>query len=297
MQVDLTDKSLPVYKALSNSARLRILRLLCSDSYSVKELAENLELSQPLTLRHVNQLQEAGLIKFTKEGKNKVSHIGIDEMKLEIPHQVNSALYSRHVDIPLGLYGDYDVKPTCGIAGLNGYIGHVDEPKYFMDPDRMNARIVWFSQGFIEYQIGNFLDPDEHLEMLTLSAEMGSEIPLSNNDWPSDITFTLDGHQLGTWTSPGDFADTRGKYTPLWTPEKFNQYGTMVTISISSSGTWLGGNRISDVTVADLLPLPDRLTLRIAVDKHAKNVGGCTIFGKGFGNSKQGMYITTYSSH
>lgn len=255
MQVDLTEKSLPVYKALSNAVRLRILRLLCSDSYSVKELAEKLDLSQPLTLRHVNQLQKAGLIKFTKEGKNKISHIGIDELRLDIPRQVNSSLYAQHVDIPLGLYSDFDVKPTCGIAGLNGYIGHVDEPRYFMDPNRMNARIVWFSQGFIEYQIGNFLNPDDHLEMLTLSAEMGSEIPLSNSDWPSDITFTLDGHYLGTWTSPGDFADTRGKYTPLWTPEKFNQYGTMVTISISSSGTWLGGNRVSDVTIADLLPL------------------------------------------
>lgn len=297
MLVDLTDKSLPVYKALSNPVRLAILRLLCGDAYSVKELAEKLNLSQPLMLRHVNQLQKAGLIEFTKEGKNKISHIAIDDLKLEIPHQVNSALHARQIDIPIGLFNDFEVKPTCGLADLNGFIGNVDEPKYFMSPNRMNARMVWFSEGFIEYQIGNFLDPDEHLEMLTFSAEMGSELPLSNNDWPSDITFTLDDKVLGTWTSPGDFADTRGKYTPMWTPKEFNQYGTMVTISVSSTGTWLGGKRISEVTITDLLPLPDRLKLRIAVNKNAKHVGGCTIFGKDFGNSKQGMYLTTYSRH
>ncbi|WP_367376947.1 ArsR/SmtB family transcription factor [Levilactobacillus cerevisiae] len=296
MLVDITDKSLPVYKALANSVRLHIIRLLCEHPYSVKGLAEQLGLSQPLTLRHVNQLQEAGLINFTKDGKSKISHISIDEVKMEIPHEVNSTLNSQRIDIPVGLFNDFEIKPTCGLADLNGYIGHVDEPKYFLDSKRMNARILWFTQGFVEYQIGNYLSPSDHVEMITLSAEMGSEIPLSNSDWPSDITFTLNDHLLGTWTSPGDFADTRGKYTPLWTPAQFNQYGTMLTVLISNKGTWIGGKMVSNTTISDLTPLPSRLKLRISVEASAEHVGGCTIFGKGFGNSNQDMYLTMYYS-
>ena len=33
--------------------------------------------------------------------------------------------------------------------------------------------------------------------------EVSSEFPFSNNNWPSDITFSLNGVELGTWTSPG----------------------------------------------------------------------------------------------
>lgn len=296
MLVDTTDKSLPVYKALANSVRLHIIRLLCDHPYSVKELAEQLDLSQPLTLRHVNQLQKAGIISFSKEGKSKISHISVDEVKMALPHPVNSALNSQRIDIPVGLYNNFEVSPTCGLASLNDFIGHVDEPKYFLDSQRMNARILWFTKGFVEYQIGNYLSPSDHVEMITLSAEMGSEIPLSNNDWPSDITFTLNDHLLGTWTSPGDFADTRGKYTPLWTPAQFNQYGTMITVLISNKGTWIGGKMVSGTTIADLTPLPSRLKLRISVEADAEHVGGCTIFGKGFGNSNQDMYLTMYYS-
>ena len=39
--------------------------------------------------------------------------------------------------------------------------------------------------------------------------------------------------ELGTWTSPGDFADIRGKYTPDWYPDNLNQYGLLKTIRIT----------------------------------------------------------------
>lgn len=294
MIVDLSEKSLPVYKALANPVRLHIIRILCQKPYSVKALAKQIGLSQPITLRHVNQLQEAGIVQFKREGKNKVSHICITEVKLDLPQPDNTSLLSQSTDIPVGSYVDFDVVPTCGIADVNNFIGNVDDPKYFMDPGRLNAQIIWFSKGFIDYKIGNYLFAKDQVQMLTLSGEFGSEVPLSNPDWPSDITFTLNGHELATWTSQGDFADTRGKYTPRWTPAEFNQYGTQVTILVSDTGTWIGGSKVSNLTISDLLPLPRRMDLRIEVKDNAKHVGGCTIFGKKFGNIDQDMRLTLY---
>lgn len=294
MIIDLSNKSLPVYKALANPARLQIVRLLCQRPYSVKELASKLNLSQPLALRYVNQLESAGIIKFEREGKNKVSHVCITEIHLDLPITENTALQSKITDVPVGSYIDFNVEPTCGLADSRSFIGKTDEPQYFLDSRRFNAQILWFSKGFVEYDIGNFLMPKDQVDMLTLSGEFGSEVPLSNNDWPSDITFSLNHQELVTWTSPGDFADVRGKFTPAWTPAKFNQYGTPITILVSDTGTWIGGTKVNDLTINDLLPLPRRMKLRIAVKEDAQHVGGCTIFGKHFGNVDKNMALTLY---
>ncbi len=48
------------------------------------------------------------------------------------------------------------------------------------------------------------------------SAELCSEAPLHNDDYPSDITVRVNGVELGTWTSPGDFGGERGRLTPDW---------------------------------------------------------------------------------
>ncbi len=57
----------------------------------------------------------------------------------------------------------------------------------------MDARILWFTSGFVEYQSPNFLNAEDTLEMLEVSVEISSEFPFSNDNWPSDITFSLNG--------------------------------------------------------------------------------------------------------
>ena len=44
--------------------------------------------------------------------------------------------------------------------------------------------------------------------------ELSSEVPGTNLDWPSDITLWVNDIIVGTWTSPGDYGDKRGVYTP-----------------------------------------------------------------------------------
>ena len=57
--------------------------------------------------------------------------------------------------------------------------------------------------------------------------ELSSEVPGTSADWPSDITLAVNGVDVGTWTSPGDFGDKRGVYTPDWWKLKGSQYGKL----------------------------------------------------------------------
>lgn len=61
-------------------------------------------------------------------------------------------------------------------------------------------------------------------------------------------------------------------------------------------GTYLEGDPVSDVKISDIPAHEDTWHLKIEVKNDAKNVGGCTLFGKGFGNYDQDIKIKTYYS-
>lgn len=56
------------------------------------------------------------------------------------------------------------------------------------------------------------------------------------------------------------------------------------------------GEPLSDVTIADLSTDADMWRLKIEVKEDATNVGGCTLFGKGFGNYDQNIKLKSYYS-
>lgn len=298
MQLDISDSSLIVYEALASKVRIKIIQLLSKNKMNIKELAEELHLSSAIVTKHVAKLDEAGLIKTEripgKSGIQKVSILKVDRIEISFPKKIYHSFETHQTSIPVGHYTNYMVKPTCGLATSTDFIGPVDEPKYFMDPNRMNAQILWFTEGFVEYKTPNFLASDEKLEVLEISLEICSEFPFSNNVWPSDITFSLNDIELGYWTSPGDFADTRGKYTPEWWPGNINQYGLLKTIRITKHGTYMEGEPLSDVTISDFQAHLDTWTFRVEVKEDARNVGGVTIFGKGFGNHNQDINLKIY---
>ena len=63
-------------------------------------------------------------------------------------------------------------------------------------------------------------------------------------------------------------------------------------LQINKKGTFIDGDRKSDVTV-DNLRLTDKSSLRfrLAVPEGAENAGGLTIFGKTFGNYSQDINV------
>lgn len=294
MQTEIKLDDLVVYEALASDVRLKIIQLLSKEKMNIKQIANELDLSSAIITMHIKKLEAANIIKTEKVGQMKISSLKVDKIEINFPEKIFNAFDTKETSIPVGHFTDYDIKPTCGLASVHDFIGYVDEPKYFLDPERMNAQILWFSEGFIEYKTANFLNKDEKLEMLEISFEISSEFPFSNNNWLSDITFSLNDIELGTWTSPGDYADIRGKLTPDWYPDNLNQYGLLKTIRVMNHGTYMDGEPLSDITIKDIPSDASVWRLRFEVKEDAENVGGCTLFGKGFGNYDQDIRVKVY---
>ncbi len=58
--------------ALAEPNRLRIVEMLRKGSSSVNEIAEQLELSQPLVSKHLRVLREAGIVQVQREAQQRV---------------------------------------------------------------------------------------------------------------------------------------------------------------------------------------------------------------------------------
>ena len=198
-----------------------------------------------------------------------------------------------NTQIRVGQFSAYDVCPTCGVATSESAIGELDDVRYFDHPDRFNADLIWFSKGFVEYAIPNLIPVQQKISQISISMEIGSEAPGSANNWPSDISFYINDTRLGFWTSPGDFGDVRGIFTPEWWPVNCNQYGLLKLLVINKKGTYIDGLKISDVTINMLhLDYTSSIRFRLAVEDDAVHVGGLTLYGKNFGNYAQDIQIS-----
>lgn len=195
--------------------------------------------------------------------------------------------------MPLGLFTSAEVSVPCGLCSTTGIIGLLDVPDSFLDPSRVQAALAWFGRGHVEYKFPNNAKLlGSTVEMIEFSMELSSEVPGTNLNWPSDITLWVNDVQTGTWTSPGDYGDKRGVYTPAWWKLKGSQYGKLKTWRIASSGTFVDGVRLSEVTIDDVqLSQHHSIRMRIGIDERADHPGGVNIFGKGFGNYDQDIVM------
>lgn len=292
-----TDRSwLPLYEALASDVRLSIIELLADRELNVKEIAASLQLSPAIVTMHVRKLEQGGIIGTRRVRRDGGTHklCFLTESAIEIVlHSAREANPVREQSIPVGHYTAFEVHPTCGLATKEKIIGLYDDPRYFLDPERVHAAILWFGSGFVEYKTPNYLLPSQKPASLEISMELASEAPGLSDNWPSDISFYLNSVPLGTWTSPGDFGrEARGKYTPEWWSGDVNQFGLWKTIRVDASGTYMDGERMSDTVLADLRLEEKFWTLRFAVEADAKHVGGLTLYGAGFGNTNKDIELS-----
>lgn len=290
---------LDVLKGLASPIRVAILRALHANGrLNVNEISARLKLPQSTVATNVQVLEEAGLILTetvkAKKGHQKICSARYDEIIVRFeddkPAQDKSIV---EVIMPLGLFTSLDVSAPCGLCSTDGVIGLLDVPDSFLDPNRVQAALIWFGRGYVEYKFPNnakLLNTD--VESLEFSMELSSEVPGTNMNWPSDITLWVNNIAAGTWTSPGDYGDKRGVYTPSWWKLEGSQYGKLKTWRIGSKGTFIDGMRISDVTTRDLdLPGHHSIRMRIGIDDKASHPGGVNIFGRGFGNYDQDIVM------
>jgi len=291
LDVTTHTKWLPLFEALASEVRLKIVQLLVEQPLNIKQLAERLQLSSAIVTMHVKKLEQAGIVesKMVRKdgGTHKMCMLKEKQLVIDLVEEREEKSNIHHSSIPVGQFTACEIHPTCGLATTEKMIGLFDDPRYFYSPERIHASILWLGYGFVEYTIANFILPSQHITEIEFSMEISSEAPGINEQWPSDIFFSLNGVELGIWTSPGDFGIERGRYTPKWWGRSVNQYGLLKKIKIDDFGTWIDGDKMSDVTLKDIDFSEQAWKLRIGVKEDALHVGGLTIFGKGFGNYGQ----------
>ena len=296
LHIKSLDEGLELFKALGSDIRVEIIKILLNENaMNMNELASRLNITNGALTSHIKKLEECGVVTVSSEasghGNQKVCSVHLDKILIELQDKPESEnIYTT--DIKVGLFSDYNVFPTCGLATSNRLIGEVDDTRYFAHPDRYEADILWFTKGYVEYAIANFVPANQRIDEICISMELSSEAPGVNNVWPSDIYFYLNGTLLGTWTSPGDFGDVKGIFTPDWWFPNWNQYGLLKMLVINHKGTFIDGLQISDVTIDEFkITSKSPLKFKLEVPENAEHVGGLTIFGRGFGNYNQDINI------
>lgn len=289
-----------VFKALSTPMRLKIMEMIYDDNeLSMNDLAESLGLTNSAISMHVSKLEKAGLVKIHttagKRGNMKIVKPRHDRLMIDLA-PVKEVRKCYVDDIRVGYFTNFKINPTCGIATAKKIVGAFDDPRYFTFPERFDAGILWFGSGFIEYNFPNHLIAGQTMTELQISFEISSEYPSYNEDYPSDIYFSINGKPLGMWVSPGDFGSRKGFITPGWWAGELNQYGLLKTLIINSSGTFIdGSNQISSVTIEDLnIDYSSTITFRFEVPKDTANCGGFTLFGEDFGDHNQAIRVKTF---
>jgi predicted transcriptional regulator len=180
-------------------------------------------------------------------------------------------------------------------------IGWFDYLPAFDDPKHVEADFLWFSTGSMGWDFPIELPPaDAIVESVSFTVEVSSEYPGGRTDWPSPVTFSLAGVEVGKWTIPGD--PNCYSYVPWECGRQENhlgawdsQYGWLVTVTVDHEGTWLGyrfrtgdqeATLLSDVTLDDLkLASPFPVGIRLESER------GINIYGDTWGDYDEDLTV------
>jgi predicted transcriptional regulator len=288
------------FTALDSEPRLSILRHLYKyPSLSMNELSEKLGVTHGAITGHIKILAASNLIFVREErgGRGTKKRISLNRERIQVDLAWNTGdRIIRKETIPIGSFINVEVKPPCGIASAESMIGTVDTPSSFSLSERIAAEILWIAGGFVEYSIPIPSGLSGRLEKIEITMEISSEAPGTCEEWPSDISFILNGRDVGTWTSPGDYGAMQGQLNPPWWDVNWNQYGLLKCLSVTRNGVYMDDLRLSDYTIDEIVDSGSRfLTIRFAVMGNCDNPGGLTLFGEKFGNYRQPLSVHFYA--
>jgi len=291
-----------VLKVLGAEVRVRILELLQNQELNVTEIAQQLDIPQSTATTSILALEEAGLIDSHTangvKGGQKICTARYKEIFVTFnPPGLQKKSNVIEVEMPVGLFTSHNVCAPCGLCSREGIIGYLDVPGTFFSPERMKAALLWFENGYVEYKFPNnsmYLEKGR-VKRLELSMELSSEIPGTNKNWLSDISVWINDKEIGIWTSPGDFGDRRGKFTPSFWKLEGSQYGLLTTWEITEEGTFIKKEKVSDINLAALhLNKHHSIKVKVGIAGDAKHAGGINIFGRGFGDYDQDIVLKLF---
>ena len=306
--VDDDEDSAYVYKfarALASRDRIRILRLITSQPMNIYEIGRCLNLPFSTVSNHISVLEDAQII-FVATQQGKKRHVKMCSRQLSrltfhfMDNKTKNAPNSPFVvEMPVGHFVEANIQSPCGLYTIdendeNGKMIAVDRPYEFFTTERFKSELLWFDNGFVGY---NFINGtfNSTVSKLELSFECCSEIIYHREDWPSDITVMINGIEVCTILSPGDFGGRRGRYTPKDWSINSTQYGLLYKLVIAENGTYLNNVLISKDGLEKLnITSNPYVKLNIGVKENAVHRGGINLFGKRFGDYNQSIIMTLY---
>ncbi|MDO4602102.1 MAG: helix-turn-helix domain-containing protein [Eubacteriales bacterium] len=301
IELDFSEKEQisKVAKALSSSVRLEILDILKEKPLNISEISEKMGIPISSTALHIKVLEDSGIV-ITQSmpglrGSQRVCGLKINQVTMTLLNQQENFskdnIYTE--TMPIGNYFDCKIAAPCGIASENTFLSSEDSVYGFYSPDKHTAQILWFTQGYLEYRFPNIqMQKLKHIKSLEFSMEICSEAPGYNNSWKSDITFWINGREIGFFTSPGDYGGRRGKQTPQWWDNNMTQFGVLKSLSITEEGTFMDGEFFSPLALSDF-SLRDNpyISFKLGVKEDAHYVGGLNLFGEKFGDYAQNILM------
>lgn len=150
------------FEAFASETRLKIIEMLSVRRMNIKELAEQLEISPAIVTRHIAMMEKIGIVGSENiagvRGRQKVCYLKENSVKILLNSTNRFKKYETV--IPIGAYSEtIDLQSPCGIENEKGLIGIVNDPRYFLIPDRYSVNHLWFTNGLLKY---NLYDIDIH---------------------------------------------------------------------------------------------------------------------------------------
>jgi predicted transcriptional regulator len=260
----------------------------------MNELSERLGIPGSTLTAQIKLLDECGILEIRGAGGSRGMQklCSLKEGRLLLEMFESPARHKRlHCEIPVGSYSDFTVTPPCGLASPSAPIGQWDAARYFDAPERTGAGLIWFSAGFIEYPLPNYLPEGGRLVELQISLEIASCLPHSApEDKSLGVLFSVNQIAVGSWIVPLGGDNYRSIYSPAWWENSRFRSGKIKLLTITRKGAFIdGNNRCSDVTIEQLDIMPGkRIRLRIS-----SQGSGVTLFGRSFGNYNQDISVTS----
>lgn len=302
IHLDDKDKLVDICKALSSPIRLDILHFLALKPAIISDVAAEFNIPLSSAALYIKVLENAGLIYAQtipgSKGSQKLCGVLVNSIEINMFHDVfepkPTFLYQE--SMPIGAYFDYHIKPSCGMASEISNLGFEDNISVFTTLSRFKAQLIWLSQGYLEYRFSNSFLKTNKANRVKYTFEICSEALGFNNEWPSDVTVSINNHEIGIVHCEGDFGDRKGKLNPEWWSSASTQYGTLRSVEITTEGCYIDSVPVSNENIHSLgLTNNEFIRFKLEVKEDAKYVGGFNLFGEKFGDYPQHIVMEIYN--
>ncbi|HEY1405447.1 MAG TPA: helix-turn-helix domain-containing protein, partial [Spirochaetota bacterium] len=153
------EQDIHILKGLASEIRVKILQHLAKNAANINTLAEELNLPQSTVTTNIQILEQCGLIEteISKgiKGNQKICRSVYSSFLVNLEKDALLDRGSVQIEMPVGLFIDYQVSPPCGMCSQTQTIGYLDSPETFLLPERVKAGLLWFGKGFVRYKFPN----------------------------------------------------------------------------------------------------------------------------------------------